>query len=134
MSLLLTLARLPSRRQGRVFLAVLGGGALLLNGPTHGRSLGVLSFAGIVALLHGWGMLTNWGGIWDDHAEREGRHHHATGELPLGRTRAGRVIRDWNRQDDAASRGMAGAAAIIVGPAFIVLGILAAAGMIDFNS
>ncbi len=116
-------------RTGRVLLGVVWGAAAVFAGATDSRSLTLMAPVGLIILLNGWGMLTNWGGIWQRAADQERRRYEATEQLPLGRTRAGRFIREFKRNDDPASRGLQGAVAIIFGPAFIVLGLLAAVGI-----
>ncbi|MBE2320664.1 hypothetical protein DVA67_032185 [Solirubrobacter sp. CPCC 204708] len=129
MFFLLTLARLPTTTAGRVAMPVVWAAAAASASATESRSLAVMAPLGFIVLLHGWATLTNWGGTWDRVVEAERRRDEAGAAHPLGRTRAGRAVRMFNRQDDQVSRGLSGAMALIIGPIFIVLGVLALIGV-----
>lgn len=115
-------------------MGVTWGAGLLLGGTTDGRSLAVMAPLGLIVLLNGWGVLTNWGGIWDRAAQDEQRHYDAAEQLLLGQTKLGRLVRGWNRNDDQVSRGLGGAMAILIGPIFLVLGVLAGVGIFNPTS
>jgi hypothetical protein len=128
-SLLLTLARLPITTAGRVSIGATWAAAIVLAPVTDSRSLALMAPLGAIVLLHGWATLTNWGGTWDRVAEAERQRYEQGAAHPLGKSRAGRAARELNRRDDPVSRGLSGAMALVVGPAFIVLGLLALTGV-----
>jgi hypothetical protein len=74
-------------------------------------------------------MLVDW--MWSRHAERERRRVDAARDLPAGRSRAGRALIEFNRRDHEWSRAADGVSALFVGPLFIVLGTLLAAGVLS---
>jgi hypothetical protein len=93
----------------------------------------VLSALGMTFLLHGWGLLTSWAGVWDQHVERERARAAAAEKLPLGRTAVGRAATALDRSDHDSSRGLVGLSALIAGMMFIVLGLLGAFGVVEFT-
>jgi hypothetical protein len=109
------------------------GAAVFLSRLTHGLSLLVLSALGLTFLLHGWGLLTGWAGVWDRHVERERARVANAEDLPLARTGIGRAVISYNRSDHESSRGLMGLGALIAGIMFIVFGVLGAFSVIEFT-
>jgi uncharacterized 2Fe-2S/4Fe-4S cluster protein (DUF4445 family) len=101
-------------------------------GPiTAGRSMGVLAIVGVVWVLHGWGLLTNWGGVWTHHVAAERQRLEQKRRLPLSRSGLGRLAIGVTRSDNDASRGLRAIGAMFAGALFLVTGVLLAVGALS---
>jgi len=56
---------------------------------TAERSMGILAIIGGVCVLHGWGLLTDWGGVWTHHVAAERQRLERERQLPLSRALGG---------------------------------------------
>ncbi len=120
--------RLLSDRTTRLALSVLGAAGIAFADATNGRSFALWSLVGLWAIPFGWAMLTNAGGIWDQHVARQQRRRERLSRVPLGR-----LYWSVDRQDHEIHRAFIGISGIIVGLAFIALGALAGLDVIDVN-
>jgi hypothetical protein len=129
--LLRTIARFPNRPRAGVVMGAVAGLAVLLAPASDGRSIGaLLAVAGVTGMLHGWGILTNWAGVWDQHQARERRRVARAREAPLSRTGIGRLVIELNRRDHPSFQAFTGMGTMVAGPALTVCGILIAIGVI----
>jgi hypothetical protein len=98
---------------------------------TAGRSMGVLAVVGVVCILHGWGLLTDWGAVWTHHVAEERQRLNRKRQLPVSRTGRGRLAVGLTRSDDVASRGLNAIGAMFAGALFVVIGVLLAVGVLS---
>ena len=107
--------RCPSSNVFYALLLVCGLPAIALKGVTDGRSMGAFALVGLIAIWAGICSVTGHDTLY----EAEGRASTSGRKRPA--------------LDAAFYRGTQGVAGVIVGAAFVVIGVLAAFGKIDIG-